>query len=559
MDEYSGSTPIVTPSYDKNRPINLYSEGLVSKHNFIQSSVGNMKPVIEVSKNNALAVNIQKIESNKVLENRNEPDQKPLKTPPPSLLNGVPKVNSIKNPSVPSESPLKESSIKSNPFDAPKSPFHEAVFNNESKSKGPRIQKNPVSGTLSQAPPSILQTNPAPSSQSPPFILKTNYAMPSKPSQVSHPVIGLSTNTPPDLSAYKLPKEKQASSPELPALPNNPTKLLIDQKINTVTQGISSEPKPLKKTEIIKLNQAIPTNNPPIQIVKKKQTSLIISDIYNTLVPFIDHDKLFTYHAEILKESEKLPVYFEEAKYFIDLVSKETTCCICVEKNIKTLKLNCDHCICSQCLTTSIQTSFKFKKMECPACKVQIKDSEELRIFEFCGKSKKEMKKAEILEGLQNSSVKCEICEKFKKNFFVNSCLHACQECQASLIRRYQSVCPICKESWDVNSLKSVTFNCSNCKQNNPFIDGFGKYLHGENCLLCLTCTHSSLINRSCSKCFRKLKRIEKCELNDHLFTICAWCATEEFRGYTTTSSCCQKTICNQCSQSPECHSCPNN
>lgn len=537
--DFEDNINIVTSNKYQNRPTSMFTEGSLNLLNTDHSSLNKMKPLVSIDKGGALAVNKHNSEvngPNKLLGNPNAPSMGTGKIPPPPLLN-------------------KNLSSSANPFDRPK----------PSSTESPDKQVNQIKSPFREAIPT---NNPKPKD---PKIPRNSASSPKVPVNIQHPdssnqpkLPGSPKTNPPNLKFLNLPNDTQPSISNNSDSSDQSTDQILEKNIHKNIEGISPQKNPITTAKVAKgpiklASQNIPKDEIPSIPKKNTEINLDISEIFNILTPFLDHDKFYENNSNVLNDAKKFVSVSEEGKNFYELVLNEMTCCVCNENNLKTKKLNCGHCFCTNDLMGIVQNSWKLRKLECPKCKVQIKESEELRIYDFCGKTKSEIRKAEMLESLKNSTVKCGICEKPKKNFFVQSCLHACQECQASLIRVNKSECPKCNEQWDLNTLTNIEFRCSFCEQTSKFIEGFGKYVHGENCLLCLNCIHISLLNRACLKCKKRLKKIEKCELNEHLFGVCIRCKKEEFRGYMSISNCCQKSICMNCSENTSCRSCSNN
>lgn len=440
------------------------------------------------------------------------------------------------------------------------------------------ISRSPIGKITSKPPPSLLNKLPDKLVQNAePFKKLTSAfqdvsslptSLPKDPKstknspQIFNPTPSLTQNSPnvrpPNLNTYKIP------SKDPPNPPNESIKQIItsnskkiDEVLTRTTQGIKPFIHPNKSNTNIPLNQSllnIPKDNILIPITKfdcsTSQTKL--KSTLDILMNYLDYDGIYEDNPNSLDKIKKFPFESEEKDKLIKLISEQNFCSVCGEKKNILKKLNCSHVHCKPCLRQKINNSWN-NLLECQICNTPVEKYEESKIYKLCEVKKRDFEYLDRVNKFKqmNSTIECINCEKLKTNYFKNSCLHYCQECQSSLMRTNKVNCPKCNENWDLNELKAITFECMGCKGITNFISDFGKFLHGEKCLMCASCSYTSLANNKCKVCSKILKKVEKYELNDHLFTFCVGCKTEHFRGELAVSDCCQMNTCESCSSNP--------
>lgn len=449
--------------------------------------------------------------------------------------------------------------------------------------------KNPDLKLNSEQFPHTSSTNqvyPFKISSTPPPLLITNYPInPHNEVQISKPQL------PTKLPGTYQPPARLTGNPtqglELLSSSSQPYPLTLNSKESTTSPSDSLAPTPkfmnpgsvfskpnlenLQSNKIkpeikIKANNeekimipykiSIPTNSMPTIIKHTKQGK--ISNFINLLIKNIDvetvleqKDKLLNLHQNIKNEFPNLN---------LDKNKIELQCLSCKKFN----ELYCLKCGCVFCKSCMIKFFYDFylsrsssdtllnENKKCPKCSLEINSIEEETLLKFCNLNKFKIEKEAKLQRLNmEEKIFCSFCLKKKRNFDLNSCLHACLDCEARALRMNTKFCKVCQENWDLDSFELISFKCTSCYKDEKVEKGFfgslGKFLHSEKCCLCVKCCYESLNSGNCLSCNKELRVWEKIEINSHIFFICPSCDIQEFRGNTNICSNCDTLLCKRC------------
>ena len=342
-----------------------------------------------------------------------------------------------------------------------------------------------------------------------------------------------------------------------------------NQKVNTIP---SLAKQPAKLSQIIKqntdspikLNKIIPKDPINIKVVKMIPDDTYRSqlNLINILSELIDYNSLIIKNQEI---NEFLTVNSlkgsGECEKILKFVNFKLQCEICQSKNIHSLiELKCKTIVCLNCLLNAGELSIKKNFFECPKCRKIIDEDEQIIIWEKLGKSERIVEREKLEFKLKfEGQLFCSKCEKYKKNFF-HGCLHICKECFAADLRKNVVCCKKCGDDMDLDVVLQENFQCKSCESVNYFVGSYGKYVQNETHVLCVSCVYN-FFNQGFDKNLRiKLSKLEKIEINDHLFQRCEGCNNEFFKDYLA-SEICGHMMCQSCRGERACNSCsrPNN
>ena len=107
--------------------------------------------------------------------------------------------------------------------------------------------------------------------------------------------------------------------------------------------------------------------------------------------------------------------------------------------------------------------------------------------------------------------------------------------------------CEKCSQDFpDLQSMANEIVECQKCKHSVYFIGDLVKEIH-DGCILCSNCIYHSLNQGICEFCGKRLTKVEKLELNDHLFAFCAACTKEVARQSLQSGTCCKSMQCIEC------------
>ena len=582
---------------------NILNEGLSPTN--IMSNV----PVINFS-NSGQKIDSANQFSNPINPLQNNPNFQPKQLNPHNIFQPGPessenKFQHISNPSIllnnpastNSKAPFADnfSSPQPNPLN-PHDRMQKPNFNNpinvpNSSVNLPNIPGNPLNSSIPNfnQPISAAQNlikdeaqNNASFAKIGPSVLKNDF----KSSQVDFQTVQIIHQNKPPGSGTSINQASQNFKPlgEIIASPNQSSKISSDNKANQPLPSYFPEAKNLNPGQIgkqivpaqkhnnrvsyieksatdtpIKLNKEIPKNPINIKVVKMVPEDTIRSQItlINILSNLIDYNQLIHNYSDFSKylstNSSKGSGECEKLLKFID---ERLSCELCNENNMNSLiELKCKSLICTNCLLNAGEISIKKNFFECPKCRKIIDEDEQILIWQKLGKSSKQVEREKLeLKYKNEGQLICAKCEKYKKNFYP-CCLHVCKECLAADFRKNLVSCSQCYENFNFDEILNETFECKSCEQITYFVGSYGKYVHNESQLLCINCVFS-FFNQGYDRVLKiKLSKLERIEINDHLFQRCEGCNTEIFKEYMVIEKCGHE-MCQNCQGNKVCNSC---
>ena len=341
---------------------------------------------------------------------------------------------------------------------------------------------------------------------------------------------------------------------------------LIDVQISSLAKQPARFSQVIKQsTDVpIRLNKEIPKNPINIKVVKMipEETYRSQLTLINILSELIDYNQLILKYQDFYEFLNGNSIKGSgECDKIIKFVNHKLYCEICQDQNINSLiELKCKTIVCLNCLSNAAELSIKKSFFECPKCRKIIDEEEQNFIWERLGKSQQlvEREKLEFKLKIEGQLI-CSKCQKYKKNFF-HGCLHVCKECFAADLRRNYVSCQKCYDDIDFDAVLNETFKCKSCELENYFVGSYGKYVQNETHLLCVNCVYS-FFNQGFDKVLKiKLSKLERIEINDHLFQRCEGCFSEYFKDYLKSKDC-GHMMCQNCIEIKACNSCssPNN
>ena len=228
-----------------------------------------------------------------------------------------------------------------------------------------------------------------------------------------------------------------------------------------------------------------------------------------------------------------------KSKEIIEYILSAYRCNICHNSDIQnTFELRCGDQFCRNCLVDAANQTEGIHKMRCLSCKVECDAAQEEKIWMLIGYRKSDLENLNLKYKHQvNGALECKQCKKHKKQYY-SCCYHICKECFAEGVRNGKAPCVTCHEECNYDEIVNEVFACSNCEAANYFVGSYGKYIHDENFIFCVSCSYDYLNTSYNSRFDIKLKKLDKVELNDHLFSLCWICNVEVFKENLISLSC---------------------
>lgn len=332
------------------------------------------------------------------------------------------------------------------------------------------------------------------------------------------------------------PDSRSAGPNNPPANSNNYRPPIDSTSEDTLKKSENLENNVRKVVEVVNA----PTPELKIPSITKQSNQLKITSFVKLLFKNVDLELVNA------KKSEFMNLKKQVSEEFPGVVIEEGSgeCKICLKK-FELICLKCKCVLCKVCLEEHLR-NFKLpslgmygierEKRKCNLCNEVIGRLDEENLIKVCNLNKFDVEKEAKLKILNNKKmIVCEFCLKEKIHFDVKSCLHACLDCQAQIIRGGENCCKVCGGKWDFESFSKIMVKCSCCQNTQRQISeiccyNIGKYLHKEKCVLCYKCSKNSALTEKCLSCSQMLTRSEKIELNSYLFYICPVCNQDTFR-----------------------------
>lgn len=318
--------------------------------------------------------------------------------------------------------------------------------------------------------------------------------------------------------------EQKASSVQVLKIHDNPSIKKNSANLDCVHQ------------ESLKLQKPIPKNLMPNTLVKFMPDELIqVLDLIikhlQQILSFNDiKAKIHEFNLKLNDiKSQKLIQAIEIHEFIIN----RFVCAKCAERSVELLcELRCGDIVCMGCLEEAALKTEGIKELLCPSCSICLDCFDEARIWKMLSFNKSDLENHYLRNVYESRKLlKCKCCEKEKKNYY-NTCYHFCKECFASSLRQRVNPCINCEKDFDPDVLYNELATCDSCKENFYFVGTYGKYICDEKYLFCLNCTYD-LYNSGYNKVFNhKMKKLEKIEINEHLFGFCNLCNKEVFKDY---------------------------
>ena len=338
--------------------------------------------------------------------------------------------------------------------------------------------------------------------------------------------------------------KRKSMSPQKHKFPSNPQigNMMIGKAINQ------------------NLNISIPKNAIP-QIRKFLPDQIIshLDEILNDIKSILNLNDISLKIDEFKQKLDLLAMKgCIKSKEIIGYILSAYRCVICNNSDIQNIfELRCGDQICMKCLENAASQTEGVHKMKCPCCKVDCDAAQEEKIWMRLGYRKSELENLNLKYKYQsNGSLECKLCKKQKKQFY-NYCYHVCKECFAEEVRLTKAPCVTCHEQCNYDEIVNEVFQCSNCEVANYFVGSYGKFIDDEKYVFCINCSYEYFNTSYNNKFNIKLKKLDKVELNDHLFSLCWICNIEVFKG-TLVSSNCQHRICDKHENIGSCNLCSN-
>ena len=338
--------------------------------------------------------------------------------------------------------------------------------------------------------------------------------------------------------------KRKSMSPQKHKFPSNP-------QIGNMTIG---------KAINQNLNISIPKNAIP-QIRKFLPDQIIshLDEILNDIKSILNLNDISLKIDEFKQKLDLLAMKgCIKSKEIIGYILSAYRCVICNNSDIQNIfELRCGDQICMKCLENAASQTEGVHKMKCPCCKVDCDAAQEEKIWMRLGYRKSELENLNLKYKYQsNGSLECKLCKKQKKQFY-NYCYHVCKECFAEEVRLTKAPCVTCHEQCNYDEIVNEVFQCSNCEVANYFVGSYGKFIDDEKYVFCINCSYEYFNTSYNNKFNIKLKKLDKVELNDHLFSLCWICNIEVFKG-TLVSSNCQHRFCDKHENIESCNLCSN-
>lgn len=345
----------------------------------------------------------------------------------------------------------------------------------------------------------------------------------------------------------------------IPMVKNNPIIETKGQDRFNPLRNSGSKMPIVQKVPTIKINAEIPKDKITLIPVKytSEQTEQQYNRIFESLLELVNYNEFISNYDQIMASFANLSkAGSKEAKKVMDFLTLKLRCEQCNNKDLRLLfEINCSHLLCKLCLEKAALQSIQKKIFQCPCCRKQIKDSEESEVWNILGLNKNQIKITELQKKFKiEKQLKCKRCKRFRKSFY-NCCLHVCKECFAESSRWKIAPCHRCHDMIPYNNLVNETFKCDNCLNINFFIGSYGRYFKEETLIFCLQCSYDFFNEGVNSRHELKLSKLEKLELNDHIFSPCDACKEEMFKGLLTINECGHK-LCEKCRNFQVCVAC---
>ena len=227
-----------------------------------------------------------------------------------------------------------------------------------------------------------------------------------------------------------------------------------------------------------------------------------------------------------------------------------TVKCIKCEKS-SSIKFNCDHFFCGDCLLDSCQEIMSKtiipKAINCPVCEHPHSSLEMERI---CPEQWQTIINEVTTIRKTNLDHECDICGKQKpKSFFseppICSYNRHCKECVAAKFRTGNYKCETCNTlaKGDPTDDKGI---CTSCSETVYYVGDYLTTLCRDH-THCYNCLVEASSSKRCQTCALELKDEEMLKIENTLFGKCASCQQLNERVFLITKQCCPQPICALC------------